>query len=175
MKKLFISPFIVLLFLLVSCDDRKTTYHLTEYQKSILSLIHPGDVVIWESNTGIKDTAIVMEFIYDEAVINQPGSFDKGTWGERITVNYAIFGKNKLGCTIPVIRITADGRDNLIENTFTCGGYRSDSIAVNKKIGDKKYSYVFWRLDGSLHDTIFWNPQGYLGSIRPNATIKKIR
>ena len=174
MKQLLFTAIIFSHIFLLSCTDRKTTYHLTDEQKKMLSLINPGDIVLWESNTGIRDTAMVLEFIYDEAMIKMPGSFDNGTWGEQITVNYKVIGKNKLG-PMPSIRVTADGDGNLIKNTFTCGGYKCDSAVLNKKIRGKNYPIVFWRCDGSPNDTIFWNPQGYLGYIKPDALVNKIR
>jgi hypothetical protein len=162
MKQLLFATIIFSQIFLLSCTDRKTTYHLTDEQKAMLQLINPGDIVLWESNTGVRDTAVVLPFIYDEAMLRSPGSFDNGDWAEQITVNYMMIGKNKLG-PVPSIRITADSHHNLIPNTFTCGGYICDGTFANKKIGNRSYPLVFWRLDGNPNDTIFWNVQGYLG------------
>jgi len=171
--------FFLSLLLLTKCgfpnQQQKMDEHikLSNSQKTFINEALTGDTVVWESNLGYKDSAIILPVQYDEYIEHYNKSGD--TFIERAYYYYQFIGTKHSsyvadGVGVSALRNNTTGVATIWRTTGNI--FSSDALGLfaSHKIGSKTYYNVYY-----YPDSTFINYLGYLGYKKGGEIYTKIK
>jgi len=176
MKKLFMIGMLSMLVLQMSCKEKQegdVYLYLTQEQKDFITTVRAGDTAIWESDGGIKDTAIVQPLVYRRYLMENHKDTNPKVYAEEASYTYKIVGTNKLRPLGSMSVFTSESDNSLL--TTARYGNIATGVFPNKKFGGVDYTNVYWFLSATVTDTIFWSSQGFLGYDYAGVRVEKIK
>jgi len=180
MKLVFhVSAFVFLFTVFFSCSKKEVDlyYPLTKEQSDFIKTAHTGDTLIWENETGVKDTAVVQPIVYDSYVIDWGGSGHERIIGQRAYYLYRFLSAKKTRAADGIGVLAGDSIYTLVYQGEgkTMQQKKTKISLTEKEINGVIYPDVYCYPSFTNGDSLFFNRTGYLGHSFEGESLHRIK